>query len=109
MWRSTIVDFTPENHLTDIGASMPISSAIAVNGLASTTFGGVSSTVARKTSATAAKRDKRPDDPHPALRISRPLPVHAAELTGFAPRIAFKHQRQRQHPSRCIGVIAAHR
>jgi hypothetical protein len=38
--------------------------------------------------------------------VAQGLPVHATELAGFAPLISFKHQGQRQHPPRCIGVIA---
>src|SRR6202035_1238089 len=41
--------------------------------------------------------------------VAQGLTVHAAELAGFAPLISFKHQGQRQHPPRCIGIIAASR
>jgi hypothetical protein len=38
--------------------------------------------------------------------VAQGLPVHATKLAGFAPLISFKHKGQRQHPPRCIGVIA---
>ena len=41
--------------------------------------------------------------------IAQGLPVHPARRRSLAPRLAFHHQCQRQHPTRRIGVLRARR